>query len=125
MDKWKHKDSKKELMHSPLVLIFLSVVLIIFLYNVVFLVQKARDTKKKKLLAEEEIVSLKKKQDDLNKEIEKLSTDEGIEEVLRDKYQLVHPGEKIAVVVEDKKADNPIEVDKNEGIFSFFKNLFK
>lgn len=88
-----------------------------------------RDTKKKKDTVSTQINSLKGREANLQGNIDKLNTEIGTEEAIRDKYQLVKPGEKMVVIVDQDNKDDvanpqaPI-VQKSSGFIGFFKNLF-
>lgn len=112
--------------HSPIVLFFLFCFFVFFVYSIFGLIEKQRDTAVKKEIILEEIDKLKKKESDLNSVIAKLNTDEGVEEVIRDKYNVVKTGEKIIVIVDDDR--EKIKEDKEEVSHSFFgwiKNMFR
>jgi cell division protein FtsB len=111
--------------HSPLTLVFLFCFLIIFAYNLIGLVEKERDTSEKKSLILDQIDSLKKRESMLNDDISKLNTDAGIEDVIREKYQVVKPGEKIVVIVDDKKDDISTQQTKSDHSFwNWVKRVF-
>jgi len=93
--------------HSPLVLSVLFCILVFFAYNMVGLIEKERETAKKKELKLVEIESLRAREESINKDIEKLKTEDGVEETIREKYQVVKEGEKMVVIVDqDKKEIN-------------------
>src|SRR3989344_8425173 len=71
--------------------------------------------------AQLELQTLILRQEELNKKLDLLSTDRGVEEELRTKFQIVKPGEK-AVIIVDGKSD--IEKNENsEGMWSRIKNF--
>lgn len=119
--------NKYNFWHSPLVLIVFFCILILFVYNIIGLVEKERETAKKKNIILANIENLHKRENILNKEIEKLKTEEGIEETIREKYQVVKEGEKMVVIVDEEK---PIEVTKKNVVIGnnfleWIKKIFK
>ena len=77
-------------------------------------------------LKEKELATLENRENYLKGEVKKLSTPEGKEEELRDKFGVVRPGENVAIIVDTQSATT---TSSGSGIFSsiknFFENLFK
>lgn len=121
---------KKNIKHSSLVLFFILCVVLVFMYNMISLVEKSNETKKKKDIVSTQIDSLTEREISLQSNIDKLNTDIGTEETIRDKYQMVKPGERMVVIVDDNKKEIDTEnkevvgKDKNKGFVGFFINLF-
>ncbi len=120
------KNDQHKFWHSPLALFLLLGVLVIFVYNVVGLIKKERETNEKKSLVLDEIDSLKKREEALSTDIKKLETEQGIEDLIREKYQVVREGEKIVVIVdEDLKNDLKSINNPRHGFAEWFKGIFK
>ncbi len=83
-----NKKNQYKFWHSPLMLCALFLVLVLFSVNIVRLVVIERDTAKKKAIELDKIENLRSRESDLSSSIDKLKTDEGIEETIRDKYQV-------------------------------------
>lgn len=127
MAEFQTKKNTKKMWHSPLMLFVLLSVLLIFMYNMVGLIEKTRETSKKREMALKQIESLTDRQKYLETNIQKLQTENGTEETIRDKYHLVKEGEKMVVIV-DQEANtaNVITGEQpKKGFINFFKNLFK
>ena len=88
--------------HSPLVLFLLFCVLALFSYNMVGLIKKERETTKKKELILANIETLREREANITKDIEKIKTSEGVEEIIRDKFQVTKEGEKMVVIVDEE-----------------------
>ena len=95
MAQFKDKKDYKQLWHSPLTLLILFCILIIFAYNMIGLIQKEGETRRKKIVELENIENLRKRQSNLDTNIAKLNTDEGVEELIREKYQVAKAGESV------------------------------
>lgn len=121
------KKNEYRFWHSPLALFLLFCFLIVFIYNVVGLMQKDRETNMKKSLVLDEIDSLSKREASLSLDIKKLETEEGIEDLIREKYQVVKEGEKMVVIVdeEEKKVETVTEDNAKHGFVEWLKNIFK
>jgi cell division protein FtsB len=121
------RKSTSSLWHSPLMLCTLFAIVLIFMYNMVGIIEKARDTHKKTAMVRAEIEELGAREEALAGDIAKLKTDEGTEVVLRDKYQLVKSGEKMVVIVDQQASASAAvpEAEKRNNFIEFFKKLFK
>jgi cell division protein FtsB len=124
MRNFQEKKNKRKLMHSKPVLIILSILVLLFIYNVIKLANKAADTKRNREIAENKIIELQKQKEDLTKQIEKLNTEKGIEEDIREKFGLGKEGEGMIVIVDDESKNNNESAEKSGGFWSFLKNLF-
>ena len=119
------KKAEYKFWHSPIMLVVLFGVVVIFAYNLIGLLEKERETSKKKELALDQIESLKKRQTILEGDIARLETDDGIEEAIRDKYQVVKEGEKVVTIVnEEAPANSDDESNKEHGFWNFLKRIF-
>jgi cell division protein FtsB len=67
------------------------------------LFEKEKETSKKKELILAQIETLRSREKKLSDDIEKLKTEEGVEETIRDKFQVVKEGEKMVVIVDEGK----------------------
>lgn len=127
MAEFQKKQSSRKILHSPLVLFVFLCVLLLFMYNMIGLIEKANETDDKKDLTLAQIQSLEKREASLKLNIDKLNTESGAEETLRDKYHLVKEGEKMVVIVDEGASakDAVATEEKKGGFVNFFKNLFK
>ena len=124
MSQFKNKD-KYRFWHSPITLLVLFLIIILFAYNTIGLIEKERETNKNKISELKKIDDLRKRESDLSKDISKLNTDEGIEESVRDKFQVVKPGEKMVVIVDEKEKELVEEETLTDHSFwGFIKRMF-
>lgn len=122
---FKKKDNQYSFWHSPIVLIVLLIFIIFFAYNIIGLIEKEKITSNKKEIALEKIDELKKRQNDLNKDIAKFDTEEGQEEIIREKYQVAKSGEKMVIIVEEEGLkEETSQIKENHGFRNWLKNLF-
>lgn len=123
MTKWKNN---YKFWHSPLALGLFFCVLLIFAYKIVDIYKKDVETTRNKELVLNRINSLKEREDTLNKDIAKLNTDEGKEEIIREKLQFAKEGEKMITIVDSDNTDNqqPETKIENTGFWSFIKKIF-
>ncbi|MFA6392876.1 MAG: septum formation initiator family protein [Candidatus Paceibacterota bacterium] len=120
-----NRKNKYNFWHSPLVLIVLFCVLILFIYNIIGLIEKERETTEKKNVILSNIETLRNREKILSNDIEKLKTEEGVEETIRDKYQVVKEGEKMVVIVDEEKKENPLlHEETKHGFIEWIKGIF-
>jgi cell division protein FtsB len=122
----KFKKTNYKFWHSPFALIILFCFLVFFGYRIVDLIQKNIETKNKKEDVLNRIDDLKEREASLSVDINKLGTEEGQEEIIREKYQVAKAGEKVVTIVdEDNKSGNTISGRKTHGFWNWIKGIFK
>jgi cell division protein FtsB len=121
MTKWKGNNYK--FWHSPLALVIIFCVLLLFGYKIIDLIEKNVETAHKKELILEQIDTLKKREEVLSNNISKLDTEEGKEEIIRDKYQVAKEGEKMVTIVDDNNS-KPDESTVSHGFWNWIKKMF-
>ena len=83
------------------------------------------ETARKKEIKQLEIDDLEKRELSLSIDIAKLETEEGKEEIIRGKYQVAKPGEKVVSIVEEE-IDTPLDEEKkSHGFWNWLKKVFK
>lgn len=122
----KGKGNNYKFWHSPVALIVFFVVLVLFGYKIIDLIQKERETAHKKELVLNQIDNLRQRENSFSKDISSLETEEGQEEIIREKYQVAKPNEKMVIIVDEEQV-NPIlkEEDNGHGFIEWLKNIFK
>lgn len=114
----------KNILESWPILIILGILVIFFIFTMVGFIGKLQITRENRKIAEQKVAELEQNKERLNSDIDRLKTDEGKEENIREKFGFVKEGEGVIVIVEDKNP--PIaEEDSKGGFFNFLKNLFK
>jgi len=74
--------------------------------------QKANFAKKNRDVAEQELNSLNKRDDALSIELNKLSTERGLEEEIRHKFEVGKKGERLIVLVDSKEPKKIVKLKK-------------
>lgn len=124
MTKWKRNNYK--FWHSPIALVVLFCFFLLFGYNVINLIEKERETTSKKELILEKIDNLKEREVSLSSNISKLKTEEGTEEIIREKYQVAKSGEKMVIIVDEDREKLQTEVKSDaHGFGSWIKKVFR
>lgn len=124
---FKSKKNNYRFWNPIIIIILLSIFIILLGYNVISLFKKEKETEEKKDLILKEIDSLEKRESSFLNDISRLETDEGKEEIIREKYQVAKSGEKMVIIVnEENSSDSSLEVeDSHNGFFDFIKKIFK
>ena len=124
MRNFQQKGKWKRLLESKLALYALGLFVVFFAWNVFGFVGKMEDTIKNRKIAEAKVAGLRAQKESLSIDVERLQTDTGVEETIRDKFGLVKEGEDVIVVVDEKETDLPL-VPEKKGFFSFFTRWFE
>lgn len=101
----------------------LGIILLFFALGVIGLLRKMEVTRDNKNMAQVRVEELELQKDQLTADIDKLSTPEGKEASIREKFGLAKEGEQQIVIIEDKQKKDETE-DEGGGFFSFIKKLF-
>lgn len=122
----KFKKNNYKFWHSPIVLLLLFCFFIFFAYNIINLVETERETHKKKEVILEEINNLKKKEMILSSNLAKIDTEEGVEEIIRDKYQVTKEGEKMIIIIDsDRNNIREKNISERPSFFKWITGLFR
>lgn len=108
------------------------ITLVLLLVFVVFLGKQVYDIYTKNKLSRESLSittkdyeALKTRERMLSLEIERLKTERGIEEEIRNKYDVAKPGEEVVVIVDKDRKSSSTEDSEVGGLWQKFLNLFK
>ena len=120
------KKSNYKFWHSPIALVVLFCILVFSGYRIIDLIKKDVETNHKKELILDQINSLRQREASLNDSISKLTTDEGKEEIIREKYQVAKEGEKMVTIVDEDIPTNPAPQPEvvSHGFWGFIKKIF-
>ena len=120
-----NKKKRYSFWHSPIALTAFFCIVVLFAYNMIGLIGKERETDKNKVGEQNKLDELNKRKETLSGDIKKLNTQEGVEESLRDKFQVVKPGEKMVVIVDEENneaTENTVKMDHS--FWGYVKRLF-
>ncbi len=122
----KSKKTNYKFWHSPIALGLLFVILIFFGYKIIDLIKRERETAHVKGDILDNLEILQKKETSLLKDLARLETEEGKEEIIREKYPFVKNGEKMVTIVnESEKIISSSETEKNNhGFWNWIKGIF-
>ena len=124
MLEFQEKRKYQKFIYSKITLIVL-IIFIFFLLNAVWKVYRKQAVTKDNLIKTATIYeSLQAREAMLSAEIERLKTEDGVEEEIRDKYGLVKPGEEVIIVV-GGDADADPELTTPTSFWQKIKDWFK
>ncbi len=114
----------KRLLYSKVTLIILALLVIWLSFNVFSMYKKERDTRLRRIEQREVLDELEGREASLKEEIERLSTERGIEQEVRSKFEVGKEGEEVVIIVDnpDDEDVNKKEIEKTfwQKIFSWF-----
>ena len=127
MSEFNKKKHYKKFLYSPITLFVLTLILLVLLKALWGVYQKERMSSE--YLAKEQIELEKagERQKTLEKSVEYLKTDKGVEAEIRSKFRMVKEGEMVAVIIdEDKKSvEKPATTTTPIGFWQSIFNWFK
>jgi cell division protein FtsB len=124
MREFQVKNRVRRILYSKGMVILL-IILFLYMMNATWnMFKKASESAANLATATNELNRLKSREDVLSTEIERLSTDPGIEAEIRNKFSVSKPGEKLLIIVDDKPTTTP-EVAKPESWWTKFKKFFR
>ena len=83
--------------------------------------EKERDTRLKRIEQREILNELEGRESSLREEIERLSTERGIEEEVRSKFEVGKDGEEIIIIVDNPEGEN---AEKKETEKTFWQKMY-
>lgn len=115
----------QKILYSRLTVALLAVVVFFLGFSVYSVFEKKQQAQSQANIAEQETKTLLLRKAKTQTEIENLQTDEGIEEILRNKYRAAKDGEGLVVVVDRTSQDDQIKIDsKKISIFERISQFF-
>ena len=125
MRSFQKKGKWKQITRSKIFLIFLGILILVFVFSVFSFMGKMEETSKNKKIVEDKIAELEKSKEKLNEDINKLKTDEGVEENIRKKFGLAKEGENMIMIIDDKNQTKTPKKDTSFNLFTTIESWFK
>ncbi len=119
------KKNQNNFWHSLFILAILFLLVILSIYKISYFIKIEKETSAKKELSLNNLESFKERENILNKDIAKMETENGIEDIIRDKFQVVKKGEKMVVIVDNiEEVSRGVDIKKNHGFWNWIKSIF-
>lgn len=104
--KYGNRSPWKRIFYSPVSIVIVCIIFILILHGAWGVHEKALIAQARLDQARAELADLQQQQSSLSASIAQLSTSDGIEAALREKYHAVKEGESVAVIVDTSTSDN-------------------
>ncbi len=104
--------------YSIPVLILLLVILFFVLKGTWIIFMKSSYSHKQKIAVEAELIALQERKNSIEKKIQRLNTETGVEEEIRSKYDVAKDGEKLIVIVDEEEKE--VDTEENKGFVNKF-----
>lgn len=127
MATYEKKGTPRSFWYTPLGVLGVFVLMIILAQAAYGMYRKDREAVYAKNLSEEKYQELTIKKQELTKELAKLDTEEGIDQAVRDRFDVAREGEGVVVIVDDsseEKLDKENMLGSTSKFIGFFKHLF-
>lgn len=117
MREFQEKRKLRRFLYSKKTLFLLFFVLAFLVFSTVKVYLKTRSALSKSEETEKELTELKKRKAELEKDVERLQTESGVEEEVRQKLDVQKPGEKVAVIIEKNQENDKMNSEEGRGNF--------
>ncbi|MBI4692167.1 MAG: septum formation initiator family protein [Candidatus Terrybacteria bacterium] len=128
MREFQEKRKLRKIIFSKTTLVLLLFISFFLVFSTIKIYFKNRNVLSKNEKIKNELAQLNQRKSELEKEISRLGTESGIEEEVREKFDLLKPGEKVVVIVDKNQENDKINLGEETGFFgkilSFIKNIF-
>jgi cell division protein FtsB len=122
---FQQRRSFRKFFYSKITLFFLVIFIFFMAKQVYEIYLKNKISRESLSIATKNYEALKTREKMLSLEIERLKTEAGIEEEIRNKYNVARPGEEVVVIVDKEKESSSTKENKTEGFWQKFLNFFK
>jgi len=128
MKEFQERRNLRRIFFSKFTLIFLTGILIFFVYSAAKVYWRSREAAKVNEMAQKEINDLRQKKEELETLVNRLQTKIGAEEEVRDKFMVKKPGETAVMIVDETVQQENLPANIPLGFFSkiwqFIRNIF-
>jgi len=115
----------KKILYAPITILVLAILLVFLVRGAIGAYKDERASRKELQNSQQSSAELSKRETFLQSEIERLGSDRGLEEELRNKYPVAKEGESVVIIVDAKNGgDNSIPA-QSEGFWSKILNIFR
>jgi cell division protein FtsB len=111
----------KRLLYSKPTLIILGLLVIWLSFNVFGMYKKERDTRLRRIEQKGVLNELEGREESLRTEIERLSTDRGIEEEVRSKFEVGREGEQVIIIIDNPEEESIGQIEQEK---TFWQKIF-
>jgi cell division protein FtsB len=121
---FQQKRKLRSFIYNRITLLVLVILVVLVMYSTFGVWQKKQASEELKDAADKRLLELGEKYADLEKDIKRLNTREGVEEEIRSKFSVAKEGENMVVIVNDIE-DEDLSSTTKTSLWQSFINLFK
>ncbi len=115
----------KSFFYSRTSIVILAVISIFTILSVISIFEKRKEAKTQATIAEKRLLDLQERKETLTKDIAHINDKTGKEELLRDRFHVVAPGEELVVIVdENDKEETNLNVKAEVSFWDTIRNFF-
>jgi len=122
MKEFQERRKRRGFFYSKKMIVLLFLVFLFLSYYMVKLYFKNRNAVSKRDETRKELVDLEQRNAGLEKDVNKLNTESGMEQEIREKFNVQKPGERTLIIV-DKTAENA-KIESGNPIGDFFSKIW-
>jgi cell division protein FtsB len=119
---FQQKRKIRSLMYNRVTIILLFFVLLIVIHSTWRVYSKKNDSEEARIISQKNVDNLNTRSIELQTKIERLSTQQGIEEEVRSKFNVAKPNENMVIIVQDESSTS--EGVKKVGFWDKIKTFF-
>jgi cell division protein FtsB len=117
MLEFRKKKRIQKILYSPIVLLILAIILVLLFRGVLSVYKKEKLTSQNLKQDKTELNKIISRQNNLASSLEYLKTDQGVENEIRSKFRVVKEGEKVSIIIDEQKTDEPVSTTTTENGF--------
>lgn len=115
----------KSFFYSRTSIVLLAVVSVFSILSVISIFEKREEAKTQAIIAEKRLYDLQERKETLTKDIAHINDKTGKEELLRDRYHVVSPGEELVVIVdENEKTESTLNKKEDASFWDTIRTFF-
>lgn len=107
----------KSFFYSRTSIVLLAVVSVFSILSVISIFEKRKEAKTQATIAEKRLLDLQERKETLTKDIAHINDQTGKEELLRDRFHVVAPGEELVIIVDENEKTQVVLDKKSEASF--------
>ena len=115
----------KRILYAPISILVLAVLLVFLVRGAIRAYQDERVSRRELQNLQQSSAELAEREAFLQREIERLSSDRGLEEELRNKYPVAKEGESVVIIVDPKEDEDGSIPAESKGFWSRILDFFR
>lgn len=117
MLEFRKKKRIQKILYSPIVLLILAIIFVLLFRGVVSVYKKEKLTSRNLKQDKIELNKILSRQNNIASSLEYLKTDQGIENEIRSKFRVVKEGEKVSIIIDEQKNNDPVSTSTTKSGF--------